>query len=78
MAYVGHSQGTTQMFLALGMDKDQYWRERISVFIAAAPVIMPNRGSKLFKQASKIEKYGEAILSKLGIVELFGYDWSRI
>lgn len=66
------------MFVALGLDKSEYWKDRISVFIATAPVMMPNRQSKLFKYASKIERYGEQIIHKLGIAELFGYDWSKI
>lgn len=48
------------------------------MFIATAPVIMPNRESKLFRTGSKIERYGESLLTKLGYVELFGYDWSKI
>ena len=43
IAYVGHSQGTTEMFVALGLDKTKYWKDRISVFIATAPVLVPNR-----------------------------------
>ena len=56
MSYIGHSQGSTQMFLALGLDKTGYWKERINLFIATAPAIMPNRDSKLFKVASAGER----------------------
>lgn len=37
IAYIGHSQGTTQMFYALATNQD-YFAERVSVFIALAPV----------------------------------------
>jgi len=46
------------MFLALGLD-EEFWAERINLFIAAAPVIVPNKKSKLFKVASKIEPWAE-------------------
>ena len=51
ISYMGHSQGTTQMFAALAQ-KEDYWSERINLFIACAPVIVPNHRSKLFKIGS--------------------------
>ncbi len=37
LAYVGHSQGTTQMFFALSQN-EAWFREKLSIFIALAPV----------------------------------------
>ena len=37
ISYVGHSEGTTQMFLGASLDPD-YFRERINLFVALAPV----------------------------------------
>ena len=37
LSYIGHSQGTTQMFLAASMNPD-YFTEKINVFVALAPV----------------------------------------
>ena len=37
LSYIGHSQGTTQMFLAASMNPD-YFAEKINVFVALAPV----------------------------------------
>jgi len=37
LAYVGHSQGTTQMFTALAEDFDDL-REKVSCFVALAPI----------------------------------------
>jgi hypothetical protein len=62
------------MFLALGLD-EEFWAERINLFIAAAPVIVPNKKSKLFKVASKIEPWAEQKLASSNIWELFGQDW---
>lgn len=78
LSYVGHSQGTTQMFLALGIDNAGFWKERINLFVATAPVIMPNRESKLFGVAAKLEKIGERALAKLAVYELFGRDWYKV
>jgi hypothetical protein len=62
------------MFLALGLD-ESFWEERINLFIAAAPVIVPNRKSKLFKVGSLIEEWGEKLLVAANSQELFGQDW---
>lgn len=37
VAYVGHSQGTTQMFAALADNEDQYV-DKVSAFVALGPV----------------------------------------
>ena len=37
LTYVGHSQGTTQMFYAL-QAQPAYWNTKINLFVAAAPV----------------------------------------
>ena len=37
LTYVGHSQGTTQMFYALQANPS-YWNSKINLFVAAAPV----------------------------------------
>ena len=37
LAYIGHSQGTTQMFYALSKYGDTM-REKLSLFVALAPV----------------------------------------
>ena len=37
LSYVGHSQGTTQMFLAGSLDPD-YFKQKINLFVALAPV----------------------------------------
>ena len=52
-AYVGHSQGTSQMFVGLA-DMEDYFKEKISVFVALAPVTMiPNTQTKLLRLAAK-------------------------
>jgi len=37
LSYIGHSQGTTQMFLAAAMNPD-YFKAKVNLFVALAPV----------------------------------------
>jgi pimeloyl-ACP methyl ester carboxylesterase len=38
VAYIGHSQGTTQLFYALAT-AEEYYQEKISIFVALGPVM---------------------------------------
>jgi pimeloyl-ACP methyl ester carboxylesterase len=71
VSYFGHSQGTTQMFGALA-NNEQMWASRINLFIAAAPVILPNKNSMLFKASSQVTSIIYQSMTSLGIPELFG------
>ena len=37
LTYIGHSEGTTQMFIGLSLKAD-YYREKLNLFVALAPV----------------------------------------
>jgi len=37
ISYIGHSEGTTQMFLGASLNPD-YFKEKVNLFIALAPV----------------------------------------
>jgi pimeloyl-ACP methyl ester carboxylesterase len=37
IAYIGHSQGTTQLFYALSKNQD-YFADKMSIFVALGPV----------------------------------------
>lgn len=43
------------MFAALA-EKEEYWKERINIFIALAPVLVPNKNNLLFDIAAKNSK----------------------
>lgn len=48
ITFVGHSQGTTQMFYGIA-DQEDFWKERLNIFIALAPVTrLDHCGSELF------------------------------
>ena len=38
LSYVGHSQGTTQMFVASSLDPS-YFTQKVNLFVALAPVL---------------------------------------
>ena len=38
IAYVGHSEGTTQMFVALAEMEESYFADKTSLFVALGPV----------------------------------------
>lgn len=71
ISYVGHSEGTTQMFLGASLDPD-YFTKRINLFIALAPVsTTANISEKFIVDAAKHIK-----LLELAIVhELNYYNW---
>jgi len=60
ISYVGHSEGTTQMFLGASLDPD-YFTQRINLFIALAPVA---------STANISEKYIVAAAGKIKLIEL--------
>lgn len=76
VAYFGHSQGTTSMFSALASN-EEYWKERISIFIAYAPVLRPNENNRLFDLGAKNSAKLEKTLGKASIWELFGNNWTE-
>jgi len=65
------------MFVALGLN-EEFWKERINLFVATAPVLIPNRDSKLFKSSAKLEPVLEKVLAASGIYELGGQDWDSV
>lgn len=76
ITYVGHSQGTTQMFYALATNED-YLKDRINLFVALAPCTRMDHGSliNILSILAKFEWFLEAKLAEVGIYELFGKGW---
>lgn len=50
VAYIAHSEGTTQMFYALSTEMEDYFAEKMSLFIALAPSTNGSRNSSEFMQ----------------------------
>ena len=63
VTYVGHSQGTLQMFAALS-DNIQYYRKRMKLFVAIAPVVsVKNLGSQTHKDYAASKTAFGALMS---------------
>ena len=50
LSFVGHSQGTTQMFCALALN-EEYLKSRVNLFVALGPVIRMSHAQSDFFEA---------------------------
>jgi hypothetical protein len=70
VTYIGHSQGTTQMFCALS-ENLPFFRERMNLFIALAPVVrVDSCSSGIIKKLGEKDTL-EKMIKKLKVHELF-------
>ena len=76
IAYIGHSQGTTQMFVGLAEMEETYFADKTSIFVAIGPVSkIPNTTAGLLQF---IVMWYDLIANTtwlLGINEIFSYNW---
>ena len=70
VTYIGHSQGTTQMFCALS-ENLEFFKERMNLFVALAPVARVDSCSSGIIKKMKDNEMVEKTLRKLKIFELF-------
>ena len=72
VTYIGHSQGTTQMFYAISANQE-FWKERLNLWVALAPVTkLDHCKSGLIKLFSEFEAVLGSTLNFLGVYELLG------
>jgi len=76
LTYIGHSQGTSQFFYALST-KQQYYSDRVNLFVALAPVVSFKNCNRLMKWSALIEEGFEYALDKEAVYSVFGKDWNR-
>ena len=77
IAYIGHSQGTTQMFMGMARDKE-FYKERVSAYIALAPGIVPTKPAEDYNAERALgDNIGDTIWNA-GIHEFFGGKWRSI
>ena len=62
------------MFYALAKDEN-YWADKINVFITFAPVCMPNKYFPLFNFGFRVEKNLARFVKFFKIWDLFGRRW---
>lgn len=75
VAYVGHSQGTTQLFYALAHNQD-YFKDKISVFMALGPVTqLTHTHSDLLWYMAQFSDVIIMAAQTLGIYDIFPANW---
>lgn len=75
IAYIGHSQGSTQMFYALAHN-EAYFSEKISVFVALAPVTkISHSKTPFFDWIAMFYDEFEDSIKALGIHYLLTKTW---
>lgn len=53
-AYIGHSEGTTQMFIGSSMNSS-YFKDKVDLFVALAPIVrLDHTKNSMMKFASEI------------------------
>lgn len=71
VGYIGHSMGTTIMFY-LGSTNPEWVKESVSVFVALAPVTMPQHSTSPLIQFFAPQIHGiRKVLDFFGVYELF-------
>ena len=75
IAYIGHSQGTTEMFYALAKDEQSY-ADKMSLFVALAPVTkISHNKDPLINFITTFYNEVADIASVLGIHQLLSRSW---
>jgi lysosomal acid lipase/cholesteryl ester hydrolase len=75
LAYIGHSQGTSQMFYGLAKNED-FFDQRVSIFIALGPVMkLDHCKSSLLSFVAHNSALLIDTCSLLGIYEFFPANW---
>jgi len=74
VTYIGHSQGTSQMFYGI-QDRQDFWKERINLFTALAPVTrLHNAKCALFQFLAAHYQLLENVTNFLGVYDILGHD----
>lgn len=75
VVYIGHSQGTTQMFYGLSEFED-YYKDKIALFVALAPVTkIPNTSELVFKAAADFYDEIDDACNLFGVHSVLNNTW---
>ena len=78
VAFVGFSLGTTQTFYGMAKDANNFYKEKISVFIALAPCTKLTHSTFSFmNMGSMLYDRVVADLSQSGVKALYGPNWMQ-
>lgn len=64
-------------FAALSMRPD-FYKEKINLMVALAPVVVPNRNSRLFKVSANISPVIWKTLQLFKCDEIYGKSWTQV
>ena len=75
LTYIGHSQGTTQMFLGASINPT-YFNEKVNLFVALGPVtLMNNIKVPALREISHDWRSVEYLAVKFAAYNLFNFGW---
>ena len=74
LAYIGHSQGTTQMFYGLAHN-EAYFAEKVNLFVALAPVTKISHTKSILGWISQVYDEFEDTVEFLQLYNMFHYTW---
>eukprot|EP00347_Sterkiella_histriomuscorum_P016715 403352128 len=76
ISYIGHSEGTTQMFIGASMDND-YFKDRINLFVSLAPITrIGHPQSTLLKlMAEDVDQIAHFLIDDFGMYDMFAPSW---
>ena len=75
VAYIGHSQGTTQMFYALA-ENEAYYKDKLSIFVALAPVTkITNQKADIVRIAADHYRAIDSAADYVHMYEMGGANW---
>lgn len=72
VTYIGHSQGTSQMFYGLAENQD-YWKDKLNLYVALAPVTrLDHSKSELMVFFSQFQHLISAVANVLQVWQILG------
>lgn len=75
LAYIGHSQGTSQMFYALS-ENESYFKDKLSLYVALGPVTkIPHEQTKAIKLAADIYDTVATAANLFGVHDVLDSSW---
>jgi lysosomal acid lipase/cholesteryl ester hydrolase len=79
LSYIGHSQGNTQLFYALSSSDQLFYKDKLNLFVALAPMTkIDNTRSKLLLHIDSFYGWISKYLKRKNIHEVFGWIWSEV
>ena len=79
LTYVGHSDGTTQMFAGASLNPD-YFSSKVNLFVAMGPVVKVSHSEPFNQSLAKTSDYWremQFLIKKLGAYNILDANWEE-